>query len=156
MALKGYRNHGCGTGSVVKHFMNEVAEKGIVVTRKSGSTGSGLPGDAQNIVEVPAASGNGDAIGILLTDVVDIDVTRFCHIGRSHRSETTPCNPVEIMDKGEVYTNMLADGATPAAGDDAYYTEGGLLTDDSGEFGPIGKFEGPVQSNGYVVVKVDL
>lgn len=154
MALKPHRNYGRAAGSITKWFMNEVAEAGIIVVVDTTGTGSGLPGDSKNVAKVPT-SGGGEALGVLMTDVVDIDVSKFPHLARNHKNETTVCNPVEVMAEGVVHTNKLATGVTPSVGDDAYFTTGGEFTNVAG-FGPVGKFEGVKQSDGYIVVKVHV
>lgn len=155
MALKPYRNYGCGAGNTtINYMMNEVAEQGIMVVRCPGSTGSGLPGDPDNLACVPTTSGS--PLGVLLQNVEDVDETRFPHLASIHSDTTTLCRPVEIVRKGEVHTNMIATGITPSPGDPAYYTTGGLFTTSAAGSVQVGTFEGSVGSDGYVVVRVDV
>jgi hypothetical protein len=154
MALKPYRSYGRAAGSITKWFMNEVAEAGIIVVVDEAGTGSGLPGDSQNVALVPTSI-SGVPLGVLMTDVVDLDVSKFPHLARNHRSETTVCNPVEVMAEGVVHTNMLADSITPSPGDPAHYGAGGLFTTATDSV-QVGRFEGVVQDDGYAVIKVHI
>lgn len=155
MALKGYLNYGCGSGSDVKWVMNTAAEAGIIVTIDTTAGGSGLPGDSRNVVRIPPSGGGQKAVGVLMTEVVDIDVTQYPLVAKNHKSVTTVCNPVNILDSGEIQTNKLTPSLSVNPGDKAYFTTGGLFTNVAG-YGPVGEFQGEVQADGYVVIKINI
>ena len=73
MALKGLRKY--DEGSDIAYVLNEVATAGIVVRHVSTASGTGKPGDANNLIEIPTDA-SGVPLGILATDVVSIDLSR--------------------------------------------------------------------------------
>lgn len=149
MALKRLRKY--DEGSDIAYVLNEVAEKGIVVTYVTGSGGTGKPGDSNNIVQIPT-NASGVPVGVLATDVVSIDLSRYNHVARYHRDEVPVCSPVTIVTDGYVYTDMVS--GTPVAGQSAYYTTGGLLTATNTGSVVVGRFRGTVDGDGYVGVDV--
>lgn len=152
MALKGLRKYDEGTD--IAHVLNEVAEAGIVVIHNyPTSSGTGKPGDANNILDVPT-NASGAPLGILVTDVVSIDLSRYNHIARFHRDEVNVCSPVTVVTHGYVYTNKVS--GTPAAGDSAYYTVGGLVTPTNTGSVVVGKFRGKKDADGYAGVDVNV
>lgn len=154
MALKRLRKY--DEGSDIAYVMNEVAERGIVVNYVSASGGTGKPGDANNIVAVPTTTSGtpGTAVGILATDVVSLDLSRYNHIARFHRDEVPVCSPVTIVTDGYVYTNMVS--GVPVAGQSAYYTAGGKVTATNTGSAVVGRFRGTVDGDGYVGVDVKV
>ena len=152
MALKPLRKY--DEGSDIAYVLNEVAEAGIVVRHVSTASGTGKPGDANNLVEVPT-SVSGVPVGILVPDVVSIDLSRQNHIARNHRDELPVCSPVTIVTDGYVYTNMLVSGVSPTPGQPAYYVSGGLVTNVAGS-AVVGRFRGQKDADGYIGVDVKL
>ena len=152
MALKPLRKY--HEGSDIAYVLNEAAEAGIVVRHVSNPTGTGKPGDANNLIEVPT-NASGVPLGVLATDVVSIDLSRYNHIARFHRDEVPVCSPVTVVTKGYVYTNKVATGVIPAAGSAAYYTASGLLTTATDSV-RVGTFRGAKDADGYVGVDVTI
>ncbi len=148
MALKPLRKD--MGGNDIAYVLNSAAEKGVVVTFL-GVSGTGKPGDANNTIQVPT-NASGVPVGILLTDVVSLDLSRYPHIARNHRDEVPVGSPVTVMTHGYLYTNMLS--GTPTPGESAYYTVGGLLTDTNTGSVVVGKFRGVVDADGYIGVDV--
>ena len=137
-------------GSRIKYFMNEVAERGIVVILdQPGGDGMDNP---EASVSVPA-SGSGVAAGVLMNDVVDLDLTRT-HINW-HQDQVQLGNKVDLIVRGVIRSNMLFTGDTPVAGDPAYYTADGEFTTTSGS-DQVGRFVGPPDTEGYVEVEVNV
>lgn len=152
MALKPLRKY--IEGNDIAHVLNEAAEKGIVVRHVSGSTGTGKPGDANNLIEIPT-NASGVPLGILATDVVSIDLSRYEHIARYHRDEVPVGSPVTVVTHGFVYTNMWS-GSDPTPGASAYYTATGKLTSTNTGSVVVGRFRGAPDSDGYVGVDVTV
>lgn len=152
MALKPLRKYVEGTD--IAHVLNEAAEKGIVVRHASAATGTGKPGDANNTIEIPT-NASGIPLGVLATDVVSLDVSRYSHIARFHRDEVTVGSPVTVVTHGFVYTNMWS-GSNPTPGALAYYTATGKLTTTNTGSVSIGRFRGAPDADGYVGVDVSL
>jgi hypothetical protein len=158
MALKGDRYE---LQTDVSYFMNEVAERGGVVTLSSSATPSGAAMDtASNVVTYVANPSGKVAIGILLNDMVNIDLTRQ-HINW-HKDELQKGGKVTVLRKGYVVTNRISTSGTPAAGDAAYVAESGLISLsgkavslDAGA-ARIGRFLTAKDADGYAKVEINL
>mgnify|MGYP001570879908 CR=1 FL=1 len=150
MALKPLRKD--NVGSDVAYVLGAAAEKGVVV-RILGASGTGKPGDANNTVEVPT-NASGFPVGVLMTDVVSLDLSRFPHLASNHRDETTVGRPVKIMTEGYLYTNMVSGAPTP--GVSVYYTVGGLVTATNTGSVVVGTFRGVKDADGYIGVNVKV
>ena len=158
MALKGDRYE---LQTDVSYFMNEVAERGGVVTLSSSATPSGAAMDTASIVVTYVANPSGKvAIGILLNDMVNLDLTRQ-HINW-HKDELQKGGKVTVLRKGYVVTNRISTSGTPAAGDAAYVAESGLISLsgkavslDAGAV-RIGRFLTAKDADGYAKVEINL
>jgi len=158
MALKGDRYE---LQTDVSYFMNEVAERGGVVTLSASATPSGAAMDtASNVVTYVANPSGKVAIGILLNDMVNLDLTRQ-HINW-HKDEVQKGGKVTILRKGYVLTNKISTSGTPVAGAAAYVAESGLISTsgkalslDSGAV-RIGRFLTAKDSDGYAKVEINL
>jgi hypothetical protein len=145
----------------VSFFMNEVAERGGVVTLASTSTPSGAAMDSSvNVVTYVANPSGKVPIGILLNDMVNLDLTRQ-HINW-HKNEVQKGGKVTILRKGYVVTNRISGTGTPVAGDAAYIADSGLISTstrglalDSGA-GRIGRFLTAKDADGYAKVEINL
>jgi hypothetical protein len=100
-------------------------------------------------------------VGLLLNDMVNIDLTRQ-HLNQ-HKDEVQKGGKVSLLRKGYVVTNSL-EGASPSAGDAAFVAHSGLLAtsdlsdDDSDADGStrvVGRFLS-VDQDGYAKVYIDL
>lgn len=152
MALKGNRKYDEGTE--ILYRMNEVSEAGIVVV--AASSGTGLPGDSANLVKVPTAASGQFPIGLLLTDVVSIDLSRYTHTARFHRDEVPVGSPVTLLRDGWVVTDRIQDAVSPVPGQTAYFDSSGWLTTvDAGGYA-VGTFVGQKTSDGYVRVDINI
>ena len=152
MALKGNRKYDEGTE--ILYRMNEVAERGIIVV--AASSGTGLPGDSANLVQVPTAASGQFPIGLLATDVVSIDLSRYTHTARFHRDEVPLGSPVTLVRDGWVVTDRVGNGVTPLPGQVAYFDASGWLTNVNAGGYSVGHFLGQKTSDGYVRVDITL
>jgi hypothetical protein len=145
----------------VSFFMNEVAERGGIVTLATGSTPSGAAMDSSlNVVTYVANPSGKVAMGVLLNDMVNIDLTRQ-HINW-HKDEIQKGGKVTVLRKGYVLTNRISTSGTPVAGDAAYVAESGLISTsgkalslDSGAV-RIGRFLSAKDGDGYAKVEINL
>lgn len=145
----------------VSFFMNEVAERGGIVTLATGSTPSGAAMDSSlNVVTYVANPSGKVAMGVLLNDMVNIDLTRQ-HINY-HKDEIQKGGKVTVLRKGYVLTNRISTSGTPVAGDAAYVAESGLISTsgkalslDSGAV-RIGRFLSAKDGDGYAKVEINL
>jgi hypothetical protein len=113
-----------------------------------------------NVVTYVANPSGKVPIGILLNDMVNIDLTRQ-HINW-HKDEVQKGGKVTILRKGYVLTNRISTSGTPAAGDKAYVADSGListsaraLTLDAGAVA-VGRFLTAKDSDGYAKVEINL
>jgi hypothetical protein len=150
MALKGNRKYDEGTE--ILYVMNEAAEAGIIVV--AGSSGTGMPGDANNVAQVPTTV-SGLPVGLLVTDVVSIDLSRHAHLARNHRDEVPIGSPVTLVRDGWVVTDRLQSGVSPTPGQTAYFNSSGFFTNVAGS-ASVGQFLGQPTSDGYVRVDITL
>lgn len=139
----------------VSFFMNSTAERGGVVSVVTATSGVGVSMDDANAVVAYAAVASGaKLVGLLLNDVVDLDLTRQ-HINW-HKDETQVGGKVTVLRQGQVTTNMLVAGTTPSAGADAYVGASGLIGTSSANAVKVGQFLSAKDSDGYAKVSVNL
>jgi hypothetical protein len=152
MGLKGDRQE---TSYDVSFFMNEVAERGGVVTMSTAGSGSALDQAAALVTYAAAPSGK-VAVGLLLADMVDIDQTKY-HVN-FHKNEVQKGGKVPLLTEGWVVTDMIYPGVTPTAGITAYLAHSGLLaiTDVIGSNIKVGRFYSTKDEDGFAKVYVKL
>lgn len=139
----------------VSFFMNTTAERGGVVSVVTATSGVGVSMDDANAVVAYASVASGaKPVGVLLNDVVNLDLTRQ-HINW-HKDETQVGGKVTVLRQGQVTTNMLVAGTTPSAGADAYVGVSGLIGTSSTNAVKIGQFLSAKDTDGYVKVSVNL
>lgn len=139
----------------VSFFMNTTAERGGVVSAVTATSGVGISMDDGNAVVSYAAVASGSKpVGVLLNDVVSLDLTRQ-HINW-HKDETQVGGKVTLLRQGQVTTNMLVAGTTPSAGADAYVGVSGLIGTSSTNAVKIGQFLSAKDTDGYAKVSVNL
>jgi hypothetical protein len=138
----------------ISFFMNDVAVRGGVVSANTSASGVGVSMDDANAVVAYAASASGALpVGILLNDVVDLDLTRQ-HINW-HKDEVQKGGKVTVLRQGQVTTNMV-DG-TPSAGADAFVADNGVISSvQAAGAVKVGQFLSAVDSDGYAKVSVNL
>ena len=136
----------------VSFFMNTTATRGGVVSVVTGGVGVSMD-DADAVVSYAAVASGAKPVGLLLNDVVDLDLTRQ-HINW-HKDEVQVGGKVTLLRQGQVTTNLVA--GSPAAGADAYVANNGVIstTQASGAV-KVGQFLSAVDSNGYAKVSVNL
>jgi hypothetical protein len=137
----------------ISFFMNEVAERGGVVVHVT--SGVGVSMDDSNAVVTYAADSTGKKpAGVLLNDVVNLDLTRQ-HINW-HKDEVQVGSKVALLRQGQVTTDMVAADANPSAGADAYFGANGVLTTASANSVKVGRFLSSKDSEGYVKVDINI
>jgi hypothetical protein len=143
----------------VSFFMNETAERGIIVCISTAGSGAAMD-QASALVSIKDAHATTSIpVGVLLNDVVDLDLTRQ-HIN-FHKDEVQKGGKVSILKKGYVVTNMI-DG-TPTAGELAYLDDAsatGKFSPDSsvadGDRNVVGRFMSRLDEDGYAKVEINL
>ncbi len=155
MALKGDRITASRLSTDISYFMNVVGEAGLLVTHKTSGSGSAMD-DYNAVVEIPTGGVSGTKpAGLLLNDVVNIDLTRQ-HLNQ-HKDEVQVSGKVTLLRHGQVTTNFITSGQTPAAGDKAYYDTAGKLTPTLPTNGvQVGRFLSAKDSDGYAKVEINI
>ena len=145
MALKGDRYEGV---TDISFFMNETATRGGIVCLKTPG-GSGAAMDQGNALCTYHATASGQMpLGVLLNDMVNID-------------EVQKGGKVTVLKQGYVVTSSVYPGVTPTAGDIAYVSHSGYLTNtkasatvNAGQ--AVGRFLTNKDEDGYWKVEVNL
>jgi hypothetical protein len=145
----------------ISFFMNEAATRGGVVSLSTGASGAAMDNGAAVVTYAAQPSGK-VPVGLLLNDMVDIDLTRQ-HLNQ-HKDEVQKGGKVTLLQKGFVVTNLL-EGTAPSAGSPAYLSHSGRLsitnlstdnTDADGSTRLVGRFLSGVDEDGYAKVFIDL
>ena len=143
----------------ISFFMNETAEKGQIVAISTAGSGAAMD-QAQALVSIQGATGSVIPVGVLLNDVVDLDLTRQ-HIN-FHKDEVQKGGKVSILKKGYVVTDQVALTGAYVAGALAFMDDAdtGLIVNaahvDDGEYTAIGRFMSNADADGYYKVEVNL
>lgn len=153
MALKGDRYE---LQTDISFYMNEVAERGGMASLSTGGSGAAM--DQSAALVSYASTGSGKVpVGILLNDVVNLDLTRQ-HINW-YKNEVQKGGKVTLLRKGYVVTNRLQ-GATPAAGDNVFVAHSGNLSKTDlvgqGTQPVVGVFLSGPDQDGYAKVEINL
>jgi hypothetical protein len=145
----------------ISFFMNEAATRGGVVALSTGASGAAMDNGAAVVTYAALPSGK-VPVGVLLNDMVNIDLTRQ-HLNQ-HKDEVQKGGKVTLVQKGFVVTNSL-EGTAPVAGDAAYLAHSGNLAasdlanddvDTDGSTRLVGRFLSGVDEDGYAKVFIDL
>jgi hypothetical protein len=137
----------------ISFFMNTTATRGGVASVVTGGAGVAMD-DASAVVGYAASVSGAKPVGVLLNDVVDLDLTRQ-HINW-HRDEVQVGGKVTLLRQGQVTTDMLVPGISPTAGVDAYVGASGLIGTSSTDSVKVGTFLSSVDSDGFAKVSVNL
>jgi len=105
MALKPDRRYTDGTD--ISFFMNETGEKGEVVVFSTGGSGAAMD-DANAVVTTPTTISGSRVAGVLLSDVVNYDLTKQ-HINW-HADEVQLGGKVPLLRHGVIVTNVIHTG----------------------------------------------
>lgn len=134
-------------------FMNETADRGIVVVHDTGGSGAAMDDSAAK-VKIPSAGVSGTKpAGLLLNDVVDIDLTRQ-HLNY-HKNEVQKGGKVLLLRRGTVVTNEVS--GSPTIGADAYFNVAGELTATAvANSTKVGRFLSLKDADGYAKVEINI
>ena len=131
-------------------FMNETATRGQIVTHSSDGSGASMDDSSAKVI---VATGVGDlCAGLLLNDVVDLDLTRQ-HINFA-KDEVQKGSKVLLLRQGTVVTNNI-DGSTPSAGGKAYFDNAGKLTTTASSQ-QIGRWLSAKDADLYAKVEINI
>jgi hypothetical protein len=132
--------------------MVTTAERGGVVSHVTGGVGVAMD-DADAVVAYEAVASGAKPAGILLNDVVNLDLTRQ-HINW-HKDEMQVGGKVTVLRVGQVTTDKVT--GTPAAGDSAYVGPSGTVsTSTATGVAKIGTFLSGKDADGYAKLSVNI
>lgn len=136
----------------ISFFMNTTAERGGVVSVSTG--GSGVAMDDGNAVVAYAANASGaNPVGVLLNDVVNLDLTRQ-HINW-HKDEVQIGGKVTILQHGQVTTDQIS--GNPTAGALAYVANSGQLSASQAAGAvKVGRFLSSKDADGFAKVLINV
>lgn len=153
MALKSDREE---LQTNISFFMNEAATRGGMVSLSTGGSGAAMDQSAALVTYAATSSGKAP-IGILLQDMVNLDLTRQ-HIN-FQKNEVQKGGKVAVLRKGTVLTNNIQ-GTAPTAGAACFVAHSGNLaaTDLVGQgTNPIvGTWLSSPDEDGYAKVEINL
>jgi hypothetical protein len=138
-------------------FMNATAERGILVIQDGGGSGAAMD-DSSATVKKASAWGadvvSGAPVGLLLNDVVNLDLTRQ-HINYA-KDEMQQGGKVLLLRRGTVVTDQVS--GTPAAGEKAHFVLTGQLAaaSDSSSSPQVGRFLSSKDADGYAKVEINI
>lgn len=137
----------------ITYFMTAKAERGGIVCL-SGVGGSGAALDSKgNVVSELVNLSGAKPVGILLNDVVDVDLSRYKL--NEYKNEVNVGGKVTILRRGWVVTNKVQ--GAPTAGAPAYVGQSGLISATNvGSAVVIGEFMSAKDAQGYAKVNINL
>jgi hypothetical protein len=144
----------------ISFFCNDTsAERGVIAVHSTGGSGVAMD-DSLAVVTSTIASPSGKIpAGLLLNDVVSLDLTRQ-HVNW-HRDEVQTGSKVTLLRQGQVTTNSVVSGVTPTIGQDAYFGVNGKLTNVSTAGSTssgvkVGRFLSVLDADGYIKVDINI
>lgn len=140
----------------ISFFCNQTATRGGVVSFLTAGSGVAMD-QAEAVVEYKAVASGGKPVGILLNDVVNLDLTRQKQ--NVHKDEVQLGSKVTVLMKGWVVTDSLTAGITVAAGDPAYVNASGQITNvNAGAIATplVGVFLSKKDEDGFAKVSINL
>jgi hypothetical protein len=155
MALKADRHE---LQTDISFFMDSTATRGGLVCISTAGSGSAMDQSGAVVEYAADASGKAPA-GVLLNDMVNLDLTRQ-HINW-HKDEVQKGGKVTVLKKGYVVTDSIYPGESPAAGGLAYVAHSGFISTGSKDSGDgreqiVGRFLSTKDEDGYVKVEINL
>lgn len=132
-------------------FMNVTGERGKIVAQST--QGSGAAMDDSSAVVTTVSSTSDQPAGLLLNDVVNIDLTRQ-HLNY-HKDEVQVGSKVLLLRRGVVVTNQVVAGQTITPGGKAYFNNAGLFTTGTASV-QVGRFLSKYDPDGYVKIEVNI
>lgn len=151
MALRGDRFE---DATDITFFMAVAQERGVIVVHSTTGSGSALDqSDALVAVPTGQAPSTTTPAGLLLNDVVNLDLTRQ-HLNQ-HKDEVQINSKIRLGRRGWWVSDQIS--GSPVAGNTAYYTSLGLLTPTDPGSGPkVGRFLSKKDNDGFAKVEINI
>ena len=145
--------------SEIHYACDVVATNGMGLVLNTAGSGVAL-GDSRGHVTLAANPSGNTFMGVLMNDVVNIDLTRY-HLN-FNQDQTVVGAPCNMLKKGRVTVNNLDNGITPVDGSTAYLSLNGNFTNVPSATGGLvatpkaGQFRSKVDANGYATIEFNL
>lgn len=140
----------------ISFYMNATGSRGSLVVHSTAGSGAAMDSSAALVVIPTTASGT-NPVGLLMNDVVNIDLTRQ-HLNQ-HRDETQMGGKVTILKRGWVVTDNVS-GTPAGTGETLWYTNGGILTTvdpvPNGAVPKVGRIVSKKDADGYAKVEINI
>lgn len=142
----------------IGYFLNDVTERGVIVSIKTAGSGVGLDNSA-NVCTVAATASGQRPLGFLLNDFVNNDLTRVPL--NWYKDQSQIGSKASILKKGWVVTNKVL--GTPKAGDYAVLGASGYVlpvtygnATNNATNPVVGKFDTTLSEDGFARVSINL
>jgi hypothetical protein len=142
----------------IGYYINETASKGVIASVSTAGSGVSLDNSA-NLVTIAANSSGNKPVGLLLNEVVNVDLTRFPV--NWHKDQVNVGSKVTLMTKGWVVTDKIT--GTPNAQDHAILSSSGTVAAvapgaawNEAANPKVGRFRSKKDQNGFARLYVDL
>ena len=151
MALRPDRNE---LQTDLSFFMNETAERGLIVIHEGQGSGAAMADSAATVAIPGAADLAKHPAGLLLNDVVDLDLTRQ-HINFA-KDEMQKGGKVLLLRRGFVVTDQISGSIT--LGELAYFHVNGQLTSATAYSGStsVGRWLSKKDADGFAKVDINI
>jgi len=147
MALRPDRNEHL---TDLSFFMNETAERGVIVTAATQGSGAAMD-DSAAAVQVANAIAE-KPVGLLLNDVVNLDLTRQ-HLNFA-KDEVQQGSKVLLLRVGTVTTDQISGSITMGAA--AHFMSDGTLTTGATTSIQVGRFLSKKDADGFAKVAINI
>ena len=137
----------------ISFFKNDaVAERGIIVAHSTGGSGAAMDDALAQVADVAATSDL--AAGLLLNDVVNLDLTRQHY--NMHKDEVQLGGKVTLLRRGTVVTNQVS--GTPVIGEAAHFAADGRLvtSSESSASMQVGRWLSVLDADGYAKCEINI
>lgn len=140
----------------ISFFMNEVAERGGIVSFSTAGSGAALDQSAALVTYSANESGK-VPVGMLMSDMVNKDLTQT-HLN-DYKLETQMGGKIPLMTRGWAVTNKVLTNETPAGGDLAYLGPSGHISNSTianVRTQVVGRFLSKKDQDGFAKVSINL
>ena len=137
----------------ISFFKNDaVAERGIIVAHSTGGSGAAMDDALAQVADVAATSDL--AAGLLLNDVVNLDLTRQHY--NMHKDEVQLGGKVTLLRRGTVVTDQIS--GTPVIGEAAHFAaDGRLVTSSQSQVSmQVGRWLSVKDADGYAKCEINI
>lgn len=129
-----------------------VAERGGIVVHSTGGSGAAMDDSLAQVADVAAYTD--EPAGLLLNDVVNIDLTRQQY--NAHKDEMQLGGKVTLLRRGTVVTDQIS--GTPVIGEQVHFALDGRLTTASEQAtsDQVGRWLSVLDADGFAKCEINI